>query len=175
MHVQQSVYRTSASSRLSHSFVNLDLCVEDGFFFFFGVSIHRLGPIFSLPPIPFDLTCTPTMPDSSRHPSSISLTTAPGAMSTILFAKQVSIEHLVSYPRPLITSRREENIKNKPKVFSTPVIDSQPASSCLINPHLAAAAVEVSRGAVGFLATESAGNVLLPRLMTRIVGHVLFH
>ena len=46
---QQSVDRASASVRRSDSFVNLDLCVEDGFFFFFGVWIRRIGPIFSLP------------------------------------------------------------------------------------------------------------------------------
>ena len=38
---QQFVDRRLASVRLSDSFVNLDLCVEDGLFSFFGVWIHR--------------------------------------------------------------------------------------------------------------------------------------
>ena len=93
----------------------------------------------------------------------------PGTMSSILFAKHVSFEHSVSSPRPVITSRREEK-NNKAKVFQHP-IDSQSASSCLISPHFAAGPVGVGRGAASFLATESTGTVLIPRLMTRIAGH----
>ena len=164
--------RRSASVRLCDSFVNLDSCVEDGFFLFFGVWIRRSGPIFSLPQLAIDLTSTPTMLDSSRRRSSISLTTAPGTMSSILFAKQVSFEHSVSSPRPVITSRREEK-NNKAKVFQHQIDShSQSASSCLISPHFAAGAVGVGRGAASFLATESTGTVLIPRLMTRIAGHV---
>ena len=48
---------------------------------------------------------------------------------------------------------------------------SQSASSCFISPHFAAGAVGVGRGAASFLATESTGTVLIPRLMTRIAGH----
>ena len=95
----------------------------------------------------------------------------PGTMSSMLLAKDVSFEHSVSSPRPVITSRREQNI-NKANVFQHP-IDShnQFASSSLISPHFAAGAVEVGRGAASFLATESIGTVLIPRLMTRIAGH----
>ena len=75
---QQFVDRSSASVRLCDSFVNLDSCVEDGFLLFFGVWIRRIGPIFSLPQLAIELTSTPTMLDSSRLRSSISLTTAPG-------------------------------------------------------------------------------------------------
>ena len=52
---------------------------------------------------------------------------------------------------------------------------SQSASSCLISPHFAAGAVGVGRGAASFLATESTGTVLIPRLMTRIAGHAPGH
>ena len=103
-------------------------------FFIFGVWICRIEPIFSLPQLAFDLTSTPMTPDSSRHRSSISLPAAPGTMSSILFAKRVIFEHSVSSPRPVITSRREENL-NQAKVFKHP-IDSQSPSSCLISPHL---------------------------------------
>ena len=41
--------RTSASVRLSDALVNLDSCVEDGVFFFFGVWTSHIWPIFSLP------------------------------------------------------------------------------------------------------------------------------
>ena len=96
----------------------------------------------------------------------------PGTMSSILFAKHVSFEHLVSFPSPVITSRREEK-NNKAKVFQHPIDShSQSASSCLISPHFAAGAVGVGRSAASFLATESTGTVLIPRLMTRIAGHV---
>ena len=158
---QQFVNRSSASVRLCDSFVNLDSCVEDGFFLFFGVWIRRIGPIFSLPQLAIELTSTPTMLDSSRHRSSISLTTAPGppgTMSSILFAKHVSFEHSVSSPRPVITSRREEK-NNKAKVFQRPIDNhSQSASSCLISPHFAASAVGVGRGV--------ASNQALPALDT---------
>ena len=93
-------------------------------------------------------------------------------MSSILFAKHVSFEHSVSSPRPVITSRREEK-NNKAKVFQHPIDShSQSASSCLISPHFAAG-VGVGRGAASFLATESTGTVLIPRLMTRIAGHAV--
>ena len=95
----------------------------------------------------------------------------PGTMSSILFAKHVSFEHSVSSPRPVITSRREQK-NNKAKVFQHPIDShSQSASSCFISPHFAAGAVGVGRGAASFLATESTGTVLIPRLMTRIAGH----
>ena len=95
----------------------------------------------------------------------------PGTMSSILFAKHGSFEHSVSSPYPVFTSRREE--KNNAKFFQHPIdSDSQSASSCPISPHFAAGAVGVGRGAASSLATESTGTVLLPRLMTRIAGHV---
>ena len=94
-------------------------------------------------------------------------------MSSILIAKHVSFEHSVSSPCPVITWRREQN-NNKAKVFQHPIDShSQSASSCLISPHFAADAVGVGRGAASFLATESTGTVLIPRLMTRIAGHGL--
>ena len=98
----------------------------------------------------------------------------PGTMRSILFAKHVSFEHSVSFPCPLITSRREENVNNNANVFQHPIDShSQSASSCLISPHFAAGAVGARRGAASFLATESTGTVLIPRLMTRIAGHGL--
>ena len=121
-----------------------------------------LGLFFpALPQLAIDLTDTPTMPDSSRHRSSISLTTAPGTMSRILFAKHVSFEHSVS-SLTLCLLTEERKINNKAKVFQHP-IDShrQPTSSCPIIPHFAAGAVRVGRGAASFLATESIGTVLI--------------
>ena len=98
----------------------------------------------------------------------------PGTMSSILLAKHVSFELSVSSPRPVITSRREKK-NNKANVFQHPIHShSQSASSWLISPHFAAGAVEVGvgRGAASFLATESTGTDLIPRLMTRIAGGV---
>ena len=92
-------------------------------------------------------------------------------MSSILFAKHVRFEYSVSSPRPVITSRRKEN-NSKAKVSQHPIDSrSQSASSCLISLHFAAGADGVGRGAASFLATESTGTVLIPRLMTRIAGH----
>ena len=128
-----------------------------------------LGLVFPLPQLAIELTSTPTMLDSSRHRSHSPL--PPGTMSSILFTKHVSFEHSVRSPRPVITSRREEK-SNKAKVFQHPIDShSQSASSCLISPHFAAGAVGVGRGAASFLATESTGAVLIPRLMTRFAGH----
>ena len=172
---QQFVDRSSASVRLCDSFVTLDSCIEDGFFLFFGVWIRRIGPIFSLPQLAIDLTSTRLRcliaADTDRRSHS---PLPPGTMSSILFAKHVSFEHsviIISSPRPVITSRREE-MNNKAKVFQHPINShSQFASSCLISPHFAAGAVGVGRGAASFLATESTGTVLIPRLMARIAGH----
>ena len=83
----------------------------------------------------------------------------PGTMSSILFAKHVSFEHSVSFPRPVITSRRK---KKQGKIFQHPIDShSQSASSSLISPHFAAGAVGVGHGAASFLATESTGTVLI--------------
>ena len=102
-----------------------------------------LGLFFSLPQLAIDLKSTPTMLDSSRHRSSISLTTAPGNHVKHSFRKAFSFEHSVSYPRPVITSRREE--QNKAKVFQHPFDShSQSASSCLISPHFAAGCMSES-------------------------------
>ena len=168
---QQFVDRSLASVRLSDSFANLDLCVEDVFFLFFGLWIRRTGAIFSLPQLAIDLTDTPTMPDCSRHRLSVSLTTAPGTRSSILLANLVSFEHSVSSPYPVSTSRREERNK-KAKVFQHPIDSySQSPSSCPISPHFEAGAVGVGSGGGSFLATKGTGTVLIPRLMTRIAGH----
>ena len=171
---QQFVDRSSATVRLRHSFANLDSCVDDAFFLFFGVWIRLIGAIFSLPQLTIDLADTPTMPARSRHRSSISLTSAPGTISNILFAKHVSFQYLVSSPYPVFTSR-EEKKRTWQKLFSTQstVIFTQAASSCPISPHFAAGAVGVGCGAATSLATESTGTVLVPRLMTRIAGHVM--
>ena len=55
-----------------------------------------------------------------------------------------------------------------PIVFS---INSHSASSCLISPHFVTGAAGARRGAAIFLATECAGTVLIPRLITRIACH----
>ena len=109
---QQSADRTSASVRLSNSCVTLDPYVEDGFFFFFGVWVRRIGPIFSLPQLAFDLTSTPTLPYSSQHDHRSHSQLPPGNISSILFAKHVSFEHSVSSPCPVSSPKREENINN---------------------------------------------------------------
>ena len=169
---QQFVDRTSASVRLFDSFVNLDSCVEDGFFFFFRAWIRRIRPIFSLPQLAFDLTSTPTIPDSCRQRSSISLTAVPRNHVEHSFRKHVSFEHSVSSPRPVITSRREKKTTTtRPKFFSTqstvsPLHAPSAAGTCCL--HVLS---ELGRGAASFLATESTGTVLIPRLMTRIAGH----
>ena len=168
---QQFVDRTSASVRLFDSFVNLDSCVENGFFFLFGAWIHRIRPIFSLPQLAFDLTSTPTIPDSCRQRSSISLTAVPRNHVEHSFRKHVSFEHSVSSPRPVITSRRERKKTTTPKFFSTqstvsPLHAPSSAGTCCL--HVLS---ELGHGAASFLATESTGTVLVPRLMTCIAGH----
>ena len=92
-------------------------------------------------------------------------------MSSLLFAKHVSFEHSVSSPRPVITSRREKTTTTRPKFFSTqwtvsPLHAPSSARACCL--HVLS---ELGRGAASFLATESTGTVLMPRLMTRIAGH----
>ena len=93
-------------------------------------------------------------------------------MSSILFAKHVSFEHSVSSPRPVITSRREKTTTTRPKFFSTQSTVSPlhhaPSSAGTCCLHVLS---ELGRGAASFLATESTGTVLIPRLMTRIAGH----
>ena len=105
------------------------------FSFFFRVWKRRIGPIFSLP----NLLSTSqvrlqylTAADTNRRSHS---PLPPGTTSSILFAKHVSFEHSVSSPCLVITSRREENINNKAKVFSAPNRQSysHSASSCLIS------------------------------------------
>ena len=169
---QQFVDRSTASVQLCDSVVNLDSCVEDGFFLFFGVWIRHIGPIFPFPNSQSTwqvrLRCLIAADTDRRSYSPL----PPGTMSSILFTKHVSFEHSVSSPRPAITSRREEK-NNKAKVFQHPIDShSQSASSCPISPHFAAGAVGVGRVAASFLATESTGTVLIPRLMTRIAFHV---
>ena len=94
-------------------------------------------------------------------------------MSSILFAKHVSFEHSVSSPRPVITSRREKET-TRPTFFSTqstvsPLHAPSSAGTCCL--HVLS---ELGRGAASFLATESTGTVLIPRLMTRIAGHAVY-
>ena len=167
---QQFVDRTSASVRLSDSFMNLDSCVEDSFSSSLEFGYVVLGLFFpfsnSLLTWQVRLRCLTAADTDHRSHSPLPL----GTMSTILFAKHVSFEHSVGSPHPVITSRREEN-NNKAKVFQHTIDShSQAASSCLISPHSAAGAVGVGRGAASFSATESSGTVLIPRLMTRIAG-----
>ena len=162
--------RTSVSVRLFDSFVNLDPCVEDGFFFFFGAWIRRIRPIFSLPQLAFDLTSTPTIPDSCRQRSSISLTAVPRNHIKHSFRKAGQLWTLSKLHSPChYFEKRKKNNNNKAKVFQHP-IDSQSASCSLISRHVLS---ELGRGAASFLATESTGTVLIPRLMTRIAGHRL--
>ena len=115
---QQFVDRSSASVRLSDSFVNLDSCVEDGFFFFFGVWIRRMGPLFSLPQLAFALTSAPTMPGSSRHRSSISLTIAPRNHVEHSFRKARQLRTLSELPSPC--DYFEKRRKEQGKSFSAP-------------------------------------------------------
>ena len=126
---QQFIDRTSASVRLSDSFVNLDSCVENGFFFLFGVWIRRIGPLFSLPQLAFDLTSTPTMPDSRRHRSLILLTSAPRNHVEHFFAKHVSFEKSVSSPRPVHYFEKKENIRTKSTVIVSPLHPAWSAST----------------------------------------------
>ena len=111
---QQFVDRTSASARLFDSFVNLDSCVEDGFSSSLELGYVVLGLFFSLPQLAFDLTSTPTIPDSCRQRSSISLTAVPRN-----HVEHVSFEHSVSFPRAVITSRREKK-QQQGQSFSAP-------------------------------------------------------
>ena len=172
--MHKTVDRSSASVRLSDSFVNLDSCVEDGSFFFFRVWIRRNGPIFSLPQHSFDLTSTPTMPGSSRHRASISLTTAPRNHVEHSFRKARQLWTLSKLPSPCDYLLWLEEKNNKAKVFQHPIDShSQSTSSCLLSPHFEAGAVGVGRGAASFLPTESTGTVLIPTLMTSIAGHAL--
>ena len=92
-------------------------------------------------------------------------------MSSILLAKHVSFEYSVSSPRPVITLRREKTTTTRPKFFRTkstvsPLHAPSSARTCCLH-----ALSELGRGAASFLATESTGTFLIPRLMTRIVGH----
>ena len=110
-----------------------------------------------------------TVADNDRQSH---LPLSPGTMSSILFAKHVSFEHSVSSPRPVITSRREKTTTTRPKFFSTqssvsPLHAPSSARMCCLHVLL-----ELGRGAASFLATESTGTVLIPRLMTRIADHV---
>ena len=169
---EQFVDWTSASVRLSDSFVNLDSCVEDGFYSCLEFGYVVLGLFFpfhnSLSTWQVRLPCL-IAADTDRQSHSPLL---PGTISSILFAKHVSFQQSVSSSRPVITSRREEN--NKANVFQHPIDShSQSASSCLTSPLFAAGAVEPGHGAASFLATESTVTVLIPRLMTRIAGHGL--
>ena len=96
-----------------------------------------LGLSFSLPTrfqpdkYAYDVWQQPTPIVDLTHQSLL----PPGTMSSILFAKDVSFEHSVSSPRPVITSKGEQN--NEAKVFQHPIDShSQSASSCLNQPAL---------------------------------------
>ena len=72
----------------------------------------------------------------------------------------------------MITLRIEETVNRNAKVFQRSMNShSHSASSCLISPHFLTGAAGARRGAAIFLATECAGTVLVPRLITRIAGH----
>ena len=170
---KQFVDRSSASVQLSDSFVNLDSCVEDGFFFFFGVWISRIGPLFSLSQLASDLTSTPTMSGSSWHQWSIPLTTAPRNHVEHSFCKARQLWTLSKLPSPCdyFEKRRKEH---QDKVFQH-AIDShgQSASSSLISLHFAAGSVGIGNDAASLLATESNGTVLITRVMTSTAGHYI--
>ena len=168
---QQFVDRTSASVRLFHSFVNLDSCVGGGFFFFFGAWICRIRPIFSLPQLAFDLTSTPTIPDSCRQRSSISLTAVPRNHVEHSFRKARQLWTLSKLPSPCHYFEKRKTTKTRPKFFSTqstvsPLHAPSSAHTCCL--HVLS---ELGRCAANFLAADSTGTVLIPRLMTRIAGH----
>ena len=169
---QQFVDRTSASVRLFDSFVNLDSCVEDGFFFFFGAWIRRIRPIFSLPQLAFDLTSTPTIPDSCRQWSSISLTAVPRNHVEHSFRKARQLWTLSKLPSPCHYFEKRKKKTTRPKFFSTqstvsPLQAPSSAGTCCLR----VLSEWLGRGAASFLATESTGTVLIPRQMTRIAGH----
>ena len=156
-----------------YSFVNLDACVEDGLFFFFGAWIRRIRPIFSLPQLAFDLTSTPTIPDSCRQRSSISLTAVPRNHFEHSFRKARQLWTLSKLPSPCHYFEKRKKTTTRPKFFSTqstvsPLHAPSSAGTCCL--HVLS---ELGRGAESFLATESTSTVLIPRLMTRIAGHVL--
>ena len=98
-------------------------------------------------------------------------------MSSILFAKHVSFEHSISSPSPCHYFEKRKTTTTtattRPKFFSTQSTVSllhAPSSAGTWCLHVLS---ELGRGAASFLATESTGTVLLPRLMTRIAGHGL--
>ena len=142
------------------------------FYFFFDLWYVVLGQ-FSLPQIAFDFTSTPALPDSSRRRSSMPLPTAPRNHVEHLFRKVRQFWTLIKLlsPRDYFETRRR--YQQQDKSFSSPnrqwVPSTQPHQ---ISFHFAAGAVDVGRGAVSFLATQSTGTVLIPRLLTRIEGHV---
>ena len=90
-------------------------------FFFFGVWIRRIGPIFAFPNLlltsEIRLRCLPGA-DTDRWSD---CPIPPGTMSSILFAKHVSFEHSIGSYHPIIPSRKEEDIKNQTKVFQHPI------------------------------------------------------
>ena len=159
---QQFVDRTSASVRLFDSFVNLDSCVEDGFFFFFGAWIRRIRPIFSLPQLALDLRSTPTIPDSCRQRSSISLTAVPRNHVEHFFRKACQLWTRSKLPSPYQYFEKRKKKTTRPKFFSTqstvsPLHAPSSAGTCCL--HVLS---ELGRGAESFLATEIPVPFLYP-------------
>ena len=133
-----------------------DSCVEDGFFFFFGAWIRCIRPIFSLPQLAFDLTSTPTISDSCRQRSSISLTAVPRNHVEHSFRKARQLWTLSKLPSPChYFEKRKKTTTTRPKFFSTqstvsPLHAPSSAGTCCLHVLL-----ELGRGAASFLATES--------------------
>ena len=111
---------------------------EDGFFLFFGVWIRRIGPIFSLPQLAIELTSTPTMLDSSRHRSSISLTTASGNHVKHSFRKARQLWTLSKLPSPCDYFEKRTKEQQGKKFFST-------QSTVIVSPLHPASSARTSR------------------------------
>ena len=170
MHAQQSVIeRRPQSGSLTRSWIciralRMTFCstLEFGYVVL-GLFFHsKFG---------FDLTSTPTIADSSRHRSSISLISAYWNHVEHSFRGARPLWTLSRLPSPCDYFEQRRNINNKTKGFQHRIDSQFTASSCLISPHLATCAVEVGPGAASFLAKESTATVIIARLMTRIAGH----
>ena len=107
------------------------------------------------------------IPDSCRQRSSVSLTAVPRNHVEHSIRKARQLWTLSKLPSPCHYFEKRKKKNNKAKVFQHP-FDSQSASCSLISRHVLS---ELGHCAESFLATESTGTVLVPRLMTRIAGH----
>ena len=93
----------------------------------------------------FDIASTPARPLIGHW------SPRPGTTSSILFSKHVSFVYSIGSSRPVITSRRVEDINNQKKFFSSQSTISPLHPACM----------------------TSAGTVCVPTLMTRAASHGL--